>query len=301
VTKRSTAIYLSAILLVFTSVIAWYGASLMQERAGAIAFDGERALGDVSTMVSFGPRIPGSLGHSQTQTWIQAELESAGWTVGVQTVQEASHTVENIIARRDTRQPEILLGAHYDTRIFADRDPDPLRRNLPVPGANDGASGAAVLIELARILPHDTPPIWLVFFDAEDNGNIEDWEWALGSRAFVARNTTTPRAVIIVDMVGDADLNLYFERNSDTDLSSELWQTATELGYREMFIPQPKHDLIDDHIPFIEAGLPAVDIIDFDYPYWHTTSDTLDKVSAQSLQAVGTTLYSWILQQDYQQ
>jgi Zn-dependent M28 family amino/carboxypeptidase len=134
----------------------------------------------------------------------------------------------------------------------------------------------------------------LVFFDAEDNGGLDNRAWIMGSRAFVTTLTEKPRAAVIVDMVGDEDLNLYLERNSDTKLAAEIWAQAIALGYGKNFITTPKYNMIDDHIPFLEAGIPAVDIIDFDYPYWHTSADTVDKVSAQSLQAVGETLLEWI-------
>jgi len=136
--------------------------------------------------------------------------------------------------------------------------------------------------------------LWLVFFDAEDNGRIEGWDWILGSRAFVDSLQFKPEAAVIVDMIGDADLQIYLERNSDKVLRDEIWQAAAGLGYDEVFIPEEKHSMLDDHTPFLEAGIPAVDIIDFDYPYYHTTQDTPDKVSAESLQVVGDTLLTWI-------
>ena len=143
---------------------------------------------------------------------------------------------------------------------------------------------------LARSLPKDTVPVWLVFFDAEDNGRIEGWDWILGSREFVKNNPIQPQAAVIVDMIGDADLNIYKERNSNPELTDEIWATAQRLGYEDKFIDAEKHSMLDDHTPFLEAGIPAVDIIDFDYPYWHTMQDTPDKVSAESLKAVGDTL-----------
>ena len=189
-----------------------------------------------------------------------------------------------------------LLGAHYDSRMFADNDPDPANQTQPVPAANDGASGVAVLLELARTLPKDTVPVWLVFFDAEDNGRIEGWDWILGSREFVKNNPIQPRAVVIVDMIGDADLNIYKEQNSNPAIDRmRSGKQPKSLGYGEKFIRQYKYSMLDDHTPFLEAGIPAVDIIDFDYPYWHTTQDTPDKVSAESLKAVGDTLLAWIV------
>jgi Zn-dependent M28 family amino/carboxypeptidase len=139
-----------------------------------------------------------------------------------------------------------------------------------------------------------------VFFDAEDNGRIEGWDWILGSRAFVESLSFKPQAVVIVDMIGDADLNIYLERNSDETLRTEIWDTAASLGFDDVFIAQDKHSMIDDHTPFLQAGIPAVDIIDFDYPYWHTVQDTPDKVSAESLQAVGETLWTWITAKNQQ-
>jgi glutaminyl-peptide cyclotransferase len=205
--------------------------------------------------------------------------------------------VKNVVARNSDGPPQIIVGAHYDSRMFADQDADVNNRTKPVPAANDGASGVAVLLGLVRSLPKDTVPVWLVFFDAEDNGRIEGWDWILGSREFVKNNPDIqPQAVVIVDMIGDADLNIYKERNSNAAITDELWSIAGKLGYEEQFIPDYKYSMEDDHTPFLEAGLPAVDLIDFDYPYWHTTADTPDKVSADSLQVVGDTLYTWIIQ-----
>ena len=264
------------------------------------AFDGQRAYADVHTQVALGPRIPGTEGHARVQEWIRAELAEAGWQLEIQTSESLGHPIQNLIAKRSDDPPQIILGAHYDTRIFADSDPDPANTSLPVPGANDGASGVAVLLELARSLPEDTVPTWLVFFDAEDNGRIEGWDWILGSREFVRNNPVRPAAVIIVDMIGDADLNIYKEPNSDPDLTDSIWAVAQKLGYEDKFIPEYTGSITDDHIPFVEAGIPAIDIIDFSYPYWHTVQDTPDKVSAESLQVVGETLHTWITQQSMQ-
>ena len=263
-------------------------------------FDGQRAYTDVQTQVAFGARIPGSEGHAKVQEWMRAELESAGWQVEIQESEAMGHPIENIVAKRGDGSPQIILGAHYDSRIFADNDPDPANHSLPVPAANDGASGVAVLLELARVVPDDTVPVWLVFFDAEDNGRIEGWDWILGSREFVKNNPVQPNAVVIVDMIGDADLNIYMEQNSNKELNDEIWGVAGMLGYENVFIPEYKHSMTDDHTPFLQAGIPAIDIIDFDYPYWHTMQDTPDKVSAESLQAVGDTLQTWVLGQSGQ-
>ena len=262
----------------------------------ATHFNGKRAYQDVLVQVNYGPRTPGSIAHTQTVAYIQQELERAGWDVKIQSTEWQGFPLQNIIASHSETGLPIVLGAHYDSRILADQDIGPERYG-PVPGANDGASGVAVLIELARTLPRGGIPIQLVFFDAEDDGGLVGRQWLLGSQAFVAAQTEKPRAAIIVDMVGDSDLNIYIERNSDTGLTAAIWAQAAALGYGKYFINKPKYSMIDDHTPFLEAGIPAVDIIDFDYPYWHTAADTADKVSAKSLQAVGETLWTWIVNQ----
>ena len=137
--------------------------------------------------------------------------------------------------------------------------------------------------------------IWLVYFDAEDNGNLPGGEWIVGSRAFVESLEGKPDAVVVVDMIGDADLNIFMERYSDQGLTTEIWDIAASMGYEDHFIPQHKYQIIDDHLPFVQAGITAIDIIDFDYPYWHTVEDTLDKVSPESLQIVGDVVLAWLL------
>jgi glutaminyl-peptide cyclotransferase len=301
VTKKSIALYLLIIGLLLLGAIGWYAYSfLSQNITTPVPFDGQRAHNDVQTQVAFGSRVPGSEGHAKVQEWIQTELESVDWQVEIQESKVLGHPIQNIVARRGDELPQILIGAHYDTRMFADQDPDPAQHSNYVPGANDGASGVAVLLGLARSLPMNSVPVWLVFFDAEDNGNIEGWDWILGSREFVKNNSVQPHAAIIVDMIGDADLNIYKERNSNPDLTDAIWKTAKGLGYQSKFLPEYKHSMLDDHTPFLQAGIPAVDIIDFDYPYWHTVQDTPDKVSTESLQAVGETLYTWVMQQSWQ-
>ena len=260
------------------------------------SFDGQRAYQDVEYQVSLGPRTPGSEAHAQAVDWMQQELQASGWEVEVQETTMLDHPVRNVIAKRGAGQPWIIIGAHYDSRMKADRDPDPARHDDPVPAANDGASGVAVLLELARGLPREiNGQVWLTFFDTEDQGQLEGWDWILGSRAVANSLTGKPDAVVVVDMIGDADLNIYREKNSDQPYTDEIWQAAAELGYAEQFINEPKFSMLDDHTPFLEKGIRAVDIIDFDYPAWHTTGDTADKVSAESLQAVGDTVLHWVM------
>jgi len=298
-TRKSIAIYLTSIGLLLVIVLGWYLTAFLKEPESGL-FDGERAMADVEAQVAFGPRIPGTDGHAQVIEWLRTELSGAGWDSRIQSTEMLGQPINNVIAYRGDEQPRIILAAHYDTRMFADNDPDPDMHLMPVPGANDGASGVAVLVELARVLPDDIAPTWLVFFDAEDNGRIQGWDWILGSTAFVEDLDSNPEAVVIVDMIGDADLNIYKERTSDQEIVNEIWTVAASLGFEQNFIPNPKYSMVDDHTPFLQAGIPAVDIIDFDYPYWHTTHDNVDKVSGESLQIVGRTLQEWIAQRSDQ-
>lgn len=262
------------------------------------SFQGSRAFKDVEYQVALGPRTPGSQGQQQLIQWVKDELSKSGWEASIQDVTFNGHDIKNIIGKRQKTSsqniPWIILGAHYDTRMRADRDSDSQKAQLPVPGANDGASGVAVILELGRVVPKDFPVnLWLLFFDAEDNGHIDGWDWSQGSRAFVKDLVTKPDVAIIVDMIGDANLNIYLEGNSTRRINEEIWAQAAELGYKE-FIPIVNYYITDDHTPFLEQGIPAVDIIDIDYPYWHTSADTPDKVSAKSLEIVGKTLISWL-------
>jgi len=291
-------LYLGAIAVLLALVVIWYGVGFVRDAADPqSSFDGRRALSDVQRQVDFGPRTPGSAAHEQAIEWMQAELAGAGWSVRTHVTTSMGQPITNLIAFRTAEAPQVLVGAHYDTRLLADRDPQVEFRSMPGPGANDGGSGVAVLLELARTLPIDTVPIWLVFFDAEDNGRIPLWDWILGSRAFVAEATVLPQKMILVDMVGDSDLQIPMERNSDADLRNSIWETAARLGHDDVFLPQVGKAIVDDHVPFLEAGIPAVDIIDLDYEFWHTTSDTPDKLSAESLQIVGDVLWTWLIEQ----
>lgn len=299
--NRTFFVSLSIIGVLLLVLLAGYAYStLLQPKASPATFDGQRAYSDVRTQVAFGPRIPGTPGHDQVRKWMRSELDSAGWQVQEQESEAMGHLVRNVVAKRGEGAPQVIIGAHYDSRIYADQDSDPANQKQPVPAANDGASGVAVLLGLARSLPKDSVPVWLVFFDAEDNGRIAGWDWLLGSQEFVKNNPLQPKAVVVIDMIGDANLNIYKEKNSNSEITDQIWKTAKDLGYGDKFIDTYKYSMLDDHTPFVEAGIPAIDIIDFDYPYWHTTQDTPDKVSAESLKAVGDTLLAWVMQQNQQ-
>lgn len=262
-----------------------------------IEFSGDSALQFAQAQIDFGPRTPGSTAHQQTVDWIQSNLKEFGWDTEIQSEQIPVTLIQNIIGKREVNNgPLIMIAAHYDSRLFADQDADSVKKLLPVPGANDGASGVAVLLELARVLPQNLDKnIWLVFFDAEDQGRIDNWDWILGSTSMANNLYKQPDQLILLDMIGDENLNVFYEKNSDNQLREEIWQVASQLGFEENFIQQEKFSMLDDHIPFIKKGVKAVDIIDFDYPYWHTSQDTLENISADSLYKVGTTLYHWLL------
>jgi len=283
---------------IFTIIILFSIAALSacQSGLGQADFDPDRAMIDVERQLAFGPRIPGSEGHDATVAWIVTSLQQAGWDVERQSFDYHGTTITNIIAStpRTSDQPVIILGAHYDTRPLADRDP--AHPTLPVPGANDGASGVAVLLEIARALPPGRLdfPVQLVFFDAEDSGGIDQWDWIIGSTYFAQHFHEPCAGVIIVDMIGDRDLSLPLEQTSSPELQASIWSMAQQSGFTA-FESRRGYAIIDDHTPFLQRGIPAVDIIDFDYPAWHTRADTIDQLSAESLEQVGQTLVNWLL------
>lgn len=260
-----------------------------QAPSGPQTFDGQRAYQHVMAQCDLGPRPTGSAAGWATGDYIIAELEELGWAVTSQEFTYKGIKGRNITGRRG-RGPIVILGAHYDTRPYADHDP--VDKNQPILGANDGASGVAVLLELARCLDESQiqNEVWLAFFDAEDRGRLDGWPFSVGAEFFASQLAEMPEYVVVVDMVGDTDQGIFFEHNSDAALQRQIWAIAANLGYQEYFIPEYKWTIIDDHLPFAKRGLRAVDIIDFDYPYWHTTQDTPDKVSPESLYRVGRVL-----------
>ena len=255
-----------------------------------LTFDPEVAYQRVLEQCGFGPRPPGSINNRQLGDYLLSTVQSFGWQTLVHEFVYQDVPCRNITAQKGTG-PLVILGAHYDTRPYADYDP-PQTRDQYILGANDGGSGVAVLLELARVLNMDVVPyeVWLVFFDAEDSGRLDGWPFSVGAREYVQTLQVEPALVIVVDMVGDQEQTLYWEGNSHPQLRELVWTVADELGYGQFFIPQVQWHIIDDHLPFVEKGWKAIDIIDFDYPYWHTTQDTADRVSAESLGRVGRVL-----------
>lgn len=270
------------------------------------AFDEARAFKDVETQLAFGPRVPGTPAHDRCQEWIAAELAKTGATPALQafpdTVYGQVYAFTNVRARYGPKDgPWIVVGAHWDTRAVADNDPDPAKRALPIPGANDGASGVAVLLEMARMMKRNPPGVGvdIVFFDGEDLGTEADPNgWFRGSTRYVEQiaDKKPPLFVIVVDMVGKKDLALHWEGNSREQASNIVdlvWGQASSQGVRS-FRSDVRHKVFDDHTPFLNAGIPAIDIIDFDYPEWHTTHDTPEKCSPESLEGVGRVLLSLV-------
>jgi len=274
------------------------GASLLD---GA-RFDGDGAFDLLVRQVDIGTRHPGSPGHRDAQLFLLDTLRALVDTAYAEPFTyfdpkvDTSVSLTNIIGvfrPSDTRR--FLLCAHWDSRPYADRDPDPANRETPIPGANDGASGVAVLLEVARVLSLDPPPVGvdIVLFDGEDygrgGGDVSDY--FLGAREFARkrRGVYRPEIGLLLDMVGDRNLNIHVERNSADrypDVVAKVWNAAASLGL-EGFRREPKYAIQDDHIPLMDAGMPVIDLIDFDYPPWHTLGDTPDKCSAESLQQVG--------------
>ena len=272
-------------------------------------FDGKYAYENYFlAQMRIGVRPAGSAAARATGDYIIAQLRESKWTTETQEFLYRDVPVRNVIGKiAGGRGPIIMLGAHYDTRPRADQDKT--NPTQPILGANDGASGVAVLLELARTLDASKlkNEVWLAFFDAEDNGNLTScdllptqscdktqWNWSVGAEYVAANLKTKPAAVVIVDMIGDADQNIYYEHNSDKELQEQIWGVAAKLGFTRQFVPEYKWSMSDDHTPFLQRGIRAVDMIDFDYPYWHTTQDTADKVSAASLERVGRVLQTWL-------
>jgi hypothetical protein len=253
-------------------------------------FDSARAWKDLEAQIAFGPRPSGSAALQKTRDYILAELKKAG----IETRQQifiaqtplGETSMANVIATIPGRRPQrIAIASHFDTKLF---------RDIRFVGASDGASSTAALLELARALKarQNEFTIELLFFDGEEA--VVEWsrnDSTYGSRYYVdaARKAGTLKdlhALVLLDMIGDKDLIIRRDSASTPWLVDIVWAAAARLGHRGVFSNELTA-VEDDHMPFISAGVPAVDIIDLDYPAWHTADDTIDKVSARSLQIVG--------------
>lgn len=276
-------------------------------------FDGNDAFTFAEMQLGYGLRPTGSQALEDLRQEMIEILESEGWDVIIQEFEHNANgeifIAKNIIARKG-QGPITLIGSHYDSRMVADKDPVEANQSEGVPGANDGASSTGALLELAGVIDdhYDLTDrqIWLVFFDAEDNGNIPGWDWVIGSR-YMASNLAllgiTPDSIefmLLLDMIGDNHnqplrLERYSLGNAPHKLVA-LWQIAGELGYSDYFLPEIGSSITDDHVPFIELRIPSVDIIGWPYEYHHTVSDTLDKISPESIDRVGDVVEIYLLE-----
>jgi len=290
-------------------------------RGSKTAFSGDSALAYARAQVNFGPRVPGSAGHRNAGDWIAAQMRARADSVEEQTwihVTQGGDTLRmrNILARfRPGVQERVLYVTHWDTRPTADNDRNLGARQRPIPGANDGASGVGLFVALADALAKTPPTVGvdLLFVDGEDYGAFEDAsdttknkDVLIGSRYFANRMPASYKPIygVVWDMIGDKSLQLYPEGHSMSaapEVVSRVWVTAQELGYGKYFINEAKGPITDDHLPFIRKGLRVIDVIDIDYcsdggttcggdatrNLHHTQDDTIDKISAKSLQIVG--------------
>ena len=294
-------------IFIFTTIF------LMGCQTSDIKFDGNSSFEWLEKQCEFGPRNPGSQGYYDCKEFFINNLMEYSDTVFTQNFtytelqDKNTYDLTNIIAQFNVAsEKHILLGAHWDTRPWADMDLNPSNHSTPIVGANDGASGVAILLELAKTFETNPPPIniTIVLFDGEDMG-VEgvNNSWAKGSQYF-AKNLPIqkPELGIIVDMIGDSNLQIPIERNSyrvAPDLITELWDLAKDLQL-PAFQNRLGYDVYDDHIPLWEtAGIPTIDLIDFNYPnkrinYWHTLNDIPQNCSSESLGQVGRLLTKYI-------
>ncbi len=276
----------------------------------APAFDGDAAFELLERQVEFGPRVPNTPGHLRQLEWMTAYLRERSDTVALQefehtTVDGEELSLTNVFARFAPERPDrILLLAHWDTRPTADQASDTELRDQPIPGANDGASGVAVLLRLADVLSRHSPPLGvdILLVDGEDYGP-EAEDMYLGAKHFAANPPPGYRPLygVLLDMIADRDPRFRVEgysRQYAPEVVDRVWRTAEELGWGDIFVREEGPSIQDDHVPLNRAGIRTIDIIDFEYGpgnrYWHTPSDDLERVAPLGLQAVGDVLTTLI-------
>jgi hypothetical protein len=264
-------------------------------------FNGEAAMGYVRRQMAFGPRVPGTAAHRAAGDWLVAELRQRADTV---IVQAWTHTtadgkrlpMRNVFARFNPGAARrVLYLAHWDSRPIAEKATDPAARSRPTPGANDGASGVAILLGVADALKAKPAGVGvdLLFVDGEDWGDFDtDTDVLIGARHFAANLPAgyAPEFGVLFDLVGEPEAQFLYESNSmraAPDVLQLVWSTAQRLGYGAYFPAREYGPITDDHVPLIQRGLKVIDVIDLDYAYHHTPEDTEDKVSVQTLQVVG--------------
>ncbi len=297
---------LIAALLAAVGFFGYLGYGLLRPDVVNEPFSGERALASVSSQLDFGARITGTEASLRMGDWLVEQLRLLGWDVVIQpfTINEQVQG-RNIVAVRSPTQPGapvVLLATHYDTRLAADADPDPARQQTPTPGANAGASGPAILLELARTLDVDASgyTVCLAFFDAEANAGLPGWDANIGSRLFVESQPgsvprcAAPRFVVGVDQTGAIDQRFFQNEAGDAALNDTLWNVAENLELGARFPDQSRPMPLSATSVFSATAATTADIMSTDYPYRATLADTLDKLSADTLGAVGLVLETWL-------
>lgn len=272
----------------------------------APAFSEDNAFELLRTQVNFGPRMPGHAAHDNQLKWMVDYLRSRADTVETQpfnytTTKGKQLALANVFARfNPSAQDRVLLVAHWDTRPTADEDPDSTKRKDPILGADDGASGVALLMEIANVLSKNKPPIGvdLLFVDGEDWGPSGE-DMYLGAKHFAANLPAgyKPLYGIVVDMIADQNPVYPIESNSQDrapEVVERVWRTAEQLGLGNHFRRSSAGGIEDDHMPLNQAGIRTIDIIDFDYPYWHTTGDVVEHTAPKGLGVVGKVLLTLI-------
>src|SRR5438874_12080208 len=256
-------------------------------------FSGEKAFAQVQRLVDFGPRPAGSKALEKSRDYIEGQLQASGWQVTRRAFNDDTPRGKiqfvNLIARfsgeRHAASPSFLLCSHYDTKLF-----DTIR----FVGANDGGSSTGLLLELARVIgqhPDLARKIELIFFDGEEAcEQFSATDGLYGSRYFARQlqreGAKQFRGGLLFDMVGDRSLGITLPNDSPAEMARDIFAASEALKLRNYFTYLGR-ELIDDHVPLNAIGIPTLDVIDFDFPWWHTADDTMDKISAQSLQTVG--------------
>lgn len=265
-----------------------------------LAFDGLRAQGVASFITALGPRVAGSESHAAVAQRITQELSDSGWQVEVQEFAGENGGIRrNIVAKTGTG-PLTLLATHYDTSPITGREADPTKRSQPSPGANDGASGVAVLLELAKSLDKSqiSDAVWLVFLDgqyAADGTPVATGTQALAS--VISQQGTSVRAAVLVDLLGGSNDRFSLNTASDATLAGELIATARSLGYQDWFTPTASNDYILGQNTLAAQGIPTAVLAGQNYLYWQTAQDTLDRLSSTSLLRAGRVLEEFVYTQ----
>jgi len=271
--------------------------------ATSTGFNGTAAYNYAKAQVDFGPRVPGTPAAKQAGDWIIRQMRARADTVIVQsftytTADGKKLPLRNILARfRPELSERVLYLTHWDSRPISESAATEAERKMPVPGANDGASGVGMFIALADVLKKTKPNVGvdLLFTDGEDYGQFgpPDVDVLIGAKYFATHLPSPgykPLYGVLWDMIGDKDLRIPYEMLSfqqAPEVVSRVWQTAADLGHGDVFVQESGGDVTDDHIPLLNVGLRVIDVIDLTYPPHHTPQDTMDKISAKSLAIVG--------------